>query len=141
MDERKIALIRSSWAAAAANPQMATELFYGRLFRIAPEVRPLFADDIRKQAAKLADTLGFIVDHIDRPDALLPAAEALALRHVRYGVSAAHYVHIGTALIWTLRQLLGPRFDAETEAAWTEAYAALSGAMIAAAYPGETLPA
>lgn len=113
---------------------MVAELFYGRLFRIAPATRALFPETMGEQHRKLIVTLGFIVEHLEDHAALLPAAEALAHRHVEYGVTADQYAPVGEALIWALRQLLGPRF-AETDAhAWATAYGVLSGAMIDSAY-------
>jgi nitric oxide dioxygenase len=79
-------------------------------------------------------TLGFIVDHLDAPEPLMAAAKELATRHVGYGVSKDQYASVGAALIKSLRQLLGPEFSAEDEAAWTEVYGGLSEAMIDAAY-------
>ncbi|MGF1445127.1 MAG: globin family protein [Pikeienuella sp.] len=135
LTEVQISLVRVSWSAVAGNPDMAARLFYGRLFRIAPETRSLFRDDMAAQGAKLTDTLGFVIDHLDAPEALGEAAHALARRHVGYGVLPGHYALVGEALVWTLAQMLGPRFDAETRAAWVAAYDALSRDMIAAAYP------
>jgi nitric oxide dioxygenase len=40
---------------------------------------------------------------------------------------------VGETLLWTLEQGLGEAFTPEVKEAWTEAYALLSGAMIAAA--------
>lgn len=130
----EIATIRASWAKAAQAAPMAARLFYGRLFRIAPETRALFAADMRAQGAKLIATLGFVVDHLDRPDVLTPAARELALRHVGYNVTADHYAPVGEALIWSLTELLGPAFGEAEKAAWLAAYGGLSGLMIEEAY-------
>ena len=40
-------------------------------------------------------------------EVVLPAASALAKRHVDYGVKAAAYTPVGAALLWTLEQRLG----------------------------------
>jgi hemoglobin-like flavoprotein len=73
-------------------------LFYGRLFEIAPEVKPLLRDDITEQGCKLMATLGVVVNSLGNLEAVLPAASALAKRHV-----------VGAALLWTLEQNLGLR--------------------------------
>jgi len=65
---------------------------------------------------------------------VLPAAKALAVKHVGYGVVAGHYKPVGEALIWTLGQGLGDDFTPATKDAWLAAYGALSGVMIAEAY-------
>ena len=130
-----VARIRRSWARAASAGDIVGTLFYNRLFEIAPETRTLFAADLDRQAGKLMQTLNWIVDHVDAPDALLPRAAALAERHVRYGVTPAQYPLVGQALVDTLAGALGAGFDAADAAAWGRVYGALSGAMIAHAYP------
>ena len=72
-----------------------------------------------------------------RTSASNKAAKALAVKHVAYGVTAAHYKPVGEALIWTLEQGLGPDFTPEVKDAWLSAYGALSGVMIAEAYGKE----
>ncbi len=135
LTERQVELIRTSWANVVPVQDMASTVFYGRLFRIAPEVRPMFPDDMRSQRMKLMKTLGTVVDALDDLDALMPAIRDLAINHVGYGVEAAHYGKVGEALMWTFERLLGPRFDDETRAAWVAAYGALTDAIIEVAYP------
>ena len=84
-------------------------LFYGRLFEIAPEVKPLLRGDMTEQGCKLMATLGVVVNSLGNLEAVLPAASALAKRHVDYGVKAADYTPVGAALLWTLEQNSGLR--------------------------------
>lgn len=79
-------------------------------------------------------TLAVVVNGLTNLDAILPAASALARRHVSYGVKPSHYTSVGEALLWTLEQGLGDAWNADTAAAWTAAYATLSGFMIREAY-------
>lgn len=130
----EVGLIRETWAKAAAAGPLTAQLFYGRLFKIAPETRRLFADDMTRQEQKLTATLGFVVDHLDRPETLLPAARDLAIRHIGYGVEAEDYAPVGAALIWALERLLGSDFGPAERAAWVKAYATLSDDMISNAY-------
>ena len=73
--------IRQTWALAAANPAT-PQVFYANLFRLDPTTKPLFIGDLKTQGAKLTATLSFIVDNLDNPETLMPAAEELARRHV-----------------------------------------------------------
>ncbi len=82
-------------------------------------------------------TLGVVVAGLKNLEAVLPAAKALAVRHVDYGVAAADYKPVGEALIWTLEKGLGEGFTPATKDAWLAAYGALSGVMIAEAYGKE----
>lgn len=134
LSAEQIALVRSSWARAAPVASLASRLFYGELFKLAPETKALFKSDMKAQGAKLIATLAFIVDHLDRPDTLLPAAEALAKRHLDYGVTAPQYAPVGEALLWTFDELLGADFGEPEREAWAEAFTTLSDHMIQAAY-------
>jgi nitric oxide dioxygenase len=84
-------------------------LFYGRLFETASAVKPLFRGDMTKgdmmeQGCKLMATLGVVVNSLGNLEAVLPAASALANRHVDYGVKAADYKPVRNALLWTPEQ-------------------------------------
>lgn len=68
------------------------------------------------------------------------APEALAKRHVGYGVTPDHYALLAEPLDFMLRQSLGDRCTPELAAAWQKAFAALAAAMIAAAYPAGDRP-
>ena len=133
MTPQDIALVQGSWAAVVPIKAQAAELFYGRLFELDPSLRPLFKGDMAEQGAKLTAMLNTVITGLTRLDTIVPAAQALARRHVAYGVKPEHYDTVGAALLWTLRQGLGPAFTPETEAAWTRTYGVLSSTMIAAA--------
>lgn len=130
MTPEQIALVRRSFGDILPIRDNMAAAFYKRLFTIAPETRALFAEDMTEQRVKLMDTLNVIVDRLDDPDGLTEAARALGARHAGYGVTTAHYVPVGAALIWAFEAQLGPRFTAPMRAAWADAYAALAGAML-----------
>jgi hemoglobin-like flavoprotein len=134
MTPAQIELIQQSFARLAPISDKAAALFYDRLFETAPEVKPLFRGDMTKQGRKLMATLALVVNGLNKLDAILPAASALAKRHVGYGVKAVHYATVGAALLWTLEKGLGPLWTPELGAAWTLAYTTLSGFMIREAY-------
>jgi nitric oxide dioxygenase len=79
-------------------------------------------------------TLAVVVNGLGDLNSILPAASALAKRHVAYGVTAGHYAPVGSALLWTLERGLGAQWTQELAAAWAAAYGALSGFMIGEAY-------
>jgi nitric oxide dioxygenase len=134
MTPQQIALVQASFAQVVPIADAAADLFYSRLFEIAPQVRPLFKGDIGEQGRKLMTTLGVVVNGLSDLDAVLPAAKALSVKHVAYGVTAQHYAPVGEALLWTLERGLGEDFDDHVRQAWADAYAALSSVMIAEAY-------
>jgi len=130
---RQIDLVQRSFARVLPITADAARMFYDHLFALAPETRALFRADMADQGRKLFLTIAAVVDSLDRLDDVIPVAQALAVRHVGYGVRDGHYALVGAALIATLDATLGDAFDAETAAAWNEAYALLSGCMLAAA--------
>jgi nitric oxide dioxygenase len=134
MTPEQIALVQNSFAKVAPISETAANLFYRRLFEIAPEVKPLFHNDMKEQGRKLMATLAYVVNGLTRPEDIIPAAEKLAIRHVDFGVKPEHYTPVGAALLWTLGQGLGDAYTPEVADAWVAAYTTLSGVMIKAAY-------
>lgn len=134
MTPSQVDLVQATFSKVAPISETAATMFYGRLFEIAPHVRPLFKGDMKEQGRKLMGTLAFVVNGLSNLDIVVPAAKSLATKHVGYGVTADHYKPVGEALIWTLEQALADEFTAETKAAWVAAYTTLSQVMIAEAY-------
>lgn len=134
MTPSQVDLVQKSFSKVAPIADQAAALFYGRLFEIAPEVKPLFRGDMKEQGKKLMGTLAVVVGGLTRLETILPAASGLAKKHVGYGVDAAHYAPVGAALLWTLEKGLGPDWTPEVATAWTTAYTTLSGYMISEAY-------
>jgi hemoglobin-like flavoprotein len=135
MTPEQVKLVQQSFAQVAPIADKAAEIFYGRLFEIAPSVKPLFHGDMAEQRSKLMAALAAVVAGLSNLSSVLPVASALAKRHVGYGARPEHYSAVGEALLWTLARGLGPQWTPEVAAAWTSAYATLSGFMIAEAYP------
>lgn len=129
MTPEHIVLVQSSFKSVAPIAAKAADLFYDRLFEIAPEVRQLFPANLSGQKVKLMGMLATAVNHLHQLDAILPAVRQLGERHKGYGVSAHHYAPVGAALLWTLEQGLGSAFTPEVRAAWSAAYATLAETM------------
>lgn len=129
MNPDQVQLVQTSFKAVVPIAAQAADLFYDRLFEIAPQVRPLFPADMSSQKMKLVAMLATAVNNLHQVDTILPAVRDLGSRHRGYGVTADHYAPVGQALLWTLEQGLGPAFTPEVKSAWTEAYTTLAGAM------------
>ena len=129
MDSITIRHLRESVALMPTGDHGPMEEFYGRLFQLAPEVRPLFTREIGLQARKLSEMLAWVIAHLEQPDELMTELRKLGARHGGYGVEINHYAPVGSALIWMFQQTLGGRFTPEMEEAWLEAYAFISGEM------------
>lgn len=136
MTPKQIHLVKTSWQQVLPIAEQAAELFYRRLFRIAPETRHLFKGDLKTQGQKLMNMINTAVNGLDELDELIPVAQELGRRHSDYGVSETHYRCVEEALIWTLQQGLGDQFTSEVQSAWRTIYAVLADTMKAGAEDG-----
>jgi nitric oxide dioxygenase len=134
MTPDQVQLVQQSFSKVAPIFEQAATIFYDRLFDVAPQVRAMFPDDLSEQRKKLMATLAVVVGGLNNLESILPAASALAKRHVGYGAVAAHYPVVGGALLWTLEKGLGDAWTPEVAEAWTAAYGTLSGFMVSEAY-------
>lgn len=125
-DEQKL-MVTDSFAKVAPIAETAAELFYGRLFEIDPETKPLFKKtDMKEQGRKLMQTLATAVGALYSLEQIIPVIEDLGRRHIAYGVKKEQYATVGEALLWTLEQGLGEDFTPEVKEAWTEVYGVLA---------------
>jgi len=134
MTPEQVQLVQQSFARVSPIADQAAVLFYDRLFEIAPQVRTMFPADMTEQRRKLMATLAIVVNGLSDLPSILPAASALATRHVAYGARPEHYPVVGSALLWTLEQGLGDGWTENVADAWAAAYGTLSGFMIEQAY-------
>jgi|TARA_B100000315_G_C14462617_1_gene534448 hemoglobin-like flavoprotein len=136
-----IAFVQATFRSVAEIQEQAAELFYGRLFEIAPELISLFKKDIKEQGRLLMTMIAAAVDGLDDLDSIVPAVKDLGVRHAGYGVKDEDYDTVGGVLLWTLEQGLGDAYTADVAEAWTVVYALLADTMKAAAADVEPQPA
>lgn len=129
MTPEQVELVQSSFKKVAPIADAAADIFYDRLFEIAPDTRALFPEVMTDQKKKLMQMIGVAVNGLRDLDAIVPAVKDLGARHVGYNVTEAHYDSVGAALIFTLEKGLGDDFTPETKAAWVETYGLLAGVM------------
>ncbi|RMA42492.1 globin domain-containing protein [Rhodophyticola porphyridii] len=137
LSEREKSILRESLLRFEEEREAMASLFYANMFKISPNLRPMFGSDIMGQTQKTMLELSAIVAILDDTDACARMIEELALRHIGYGVLPEHYPSVGEALLLTIQQVFGPRFSQEHYATWRAAYAEMSRIMIDAAYPDE----
>ncbi|HET7435690.1 MAG TPA: protein kinase [Thermoanaerobaculia bacterium] len=126
-------LVQTSFELVYARKQEAATIFYGKLFEIAPDVRPLFSKtDMRAQGDMLMNMLGAAVRGLDRLDELKPALEDLGRRHIAYGVQIPHYAMVEACLLYTVETIAGPAFNLDVKLAWTAIYNFIAQTMIEA---------
>jgi len=129
MTPKQIELVQSTWAKVMPISEQAAALFYGRLFELDPSLKMLFKTDIKEQGKKLMMMITAAVRGLSDVPALVPVVENLGRRHVGYGVKSEHYGTVGTALLWTLEQGLGPGFTPQVKEAWATVYHVLATTM------------
>jgi hemoglobin-like flavoprotein len=141
LNETQKLAIRQSWQLVVPIADTAADLFYKRLFELAPSYRGLFSEDIAPQKRKLLSMLAFVVKTLDWDDTKWkdPVAKtedaflvvlALGLRHAElYKIPDESYDVVGQALLWTLDYGLGEAFTTEVRDAWARVYGLLAQTM------------
>jgi hemoglobin-like flavoprotein len=135
MTPRQVELVQTTWEKCVPIADQAAALFYGKLFELDPQLKPLFKTDIKEQGKKLMTMITMAVRGLNDLGRLVPAIEDMGRRHVGYGVKDEHYATVGTALLWTLEQGLGPDFTPEVKESWTKVYTVLATTMQKASAP------
>ena len=133
MTPEQVALVQESFAKVAPIAPQAAALFYGNLFAADPSLKALFKGDMDEQGKKLMQVLATAVNSLKNLPGLVPVLQALAKRHVGYGVKDEHYATVGGALLLTLSQGLGDAFTDDVKEAWVTTYTLIADTMKAAA--------
>ena len=131
MNAQQIHLVKETWGFVITKSDEAGELFYNRLFEVAPGVRHLFKGEIKEQSRKLMNMVTYVIAKLDKLDTIVTEIKSLAQRHNKYGAKPEHYAVVGECLLYTLKTGLGERWNRQTEEAWVAVYTVLSTAMIA----------
>lgn len=129
MTPEAVKLVQDSFEKVAPIADTAADIFYDRLFEIAPEVRAMFPADMKDQKIKLMQTLTVAVKSLHKVETIVPVVQDLGVRHIGYGVRPEHYDTVGAALLYTLEKGLGDDFTPEVKDAWTETYMLVAGVM------------
>lgn len=133
MTPEQVKLVQESFKKVEPIAPQAADIFYGRLFEIAPEVRPMFPEDMSGQKDKLMSMLATAVNNLHQVEVIIPAVQDLGRKHVDYGVVDDHYQPVGEALIYTLEKGLGDDFTPPVKEAWLATYTTLQNVMTEAA--------
>ncbi|WP_229201808.1 globin domain-containing protein [Arsenicibacter rosenii] len=112
------------------DPVLLGDVFYGRLFIDNPALQSLFKSPMDEQYKKLIDTISVVVARLENLPELIPDIQALAQRHVQYGVKPEQYDLVGAALLWTLEKGLGRDWTPAAAEAWSRCYHTLAQTMI-----------
>lgn len=140
MNQRPTTNIRDTFTLLEGQTDVVAGLYYQRLFATTPSLRMLFDPEIEILGQAWMAAIKRTVDSLDKLDEV----ELLILMLARMGcwndaleLRAWHYEKMGEALLWTLRQRLGPAFTPPLREAWREAYALGVRAMSGGGRAGE----
>ena len=130
MTPDQLELISQSAGVATADPATFSASFYGHLFEIAPEVRPLFPEDMTELGEKLVDELVFLTNAATDLDNFVERARDLGRRHDSYGAEAGHYGSVRIALLHGLRSALADEWTTAHDEAWSSLYNLIAETML-----------
>jgi hemoglobin-like flavoprotein/NO-binding membrane sensor protein with MHYT domain len=133
MTIEQIELVQQTYRGVERAGGEVANLFYQRLFEIAPELRDLFPADLSDQKDKLLAVLASAILNLHKIESVTPVIRDLGRRHVYYGVEPAHYRPVGEALVWAIERVLGAGFTPAAKEAWIAAYTTLTKVMTDAA--------
>src|SRR5918912_1744111 len=109
-----LAALETSFDLVAPRGDELVDVFYARLFAVAPGVRPLFAGtDLKRQKTMLLGTLVLLRKSLRDLGAITPKLRELGARHVAYGAQPAHYPVVAQVLIASLAHVAGDAWRPE----------------------------
>jgi hemoglobin-like flavoprotein len=123
--------LETSFDLIAPRGEELMDIFYVRLFAVAPAVEPLFAaTDLQRQKRHLLGALVLMRNSLRNLDAIVPTLRELGARHVLYGARREHYPIVGEVLIASMAELAGEAWRPEYERAWAAAFDIVAGVML-----------
>ncbi|GIP37541.1 flavohemoprotein [Paenibacillus sp. J31TS4] len=128
-----IETIKATVPVLQAQGRQITTRFYQLLFEKHPELLNVFNHTNQRegrQQAALAGAVYAAAAHIDRLEAILPAARLIAQKHRSLGIKPEHYPIVGENLLLAIQDVLGLPADHEVIRAWGEAYGMIAQVFI-----------
>jgi nitric oxide dioxygenase len=133
MTPEQLQMVRLTFVQVMDRKAETARMFYDRLFEIAPDTKPLFRGTMEERITRLMDSLALGIGTLRDMPSLIGVLEAMARRHVAYGVRDEHYDKMGEALLWTLERVLGPAWTPDARTAWAALYGTVADVMRKAA--------
>ena len=126
-----VQLLRQSFDLVVERQPDLTKRFYEVLFERYPQTRAMFGrhNAPAKQEKMLQEALVAVLDHLEDAAWLQQTLGGLGAKHETYGVTREMYSWVGDALLLTLAEVGGDNWSPALDAAWAEAYGAISSMM------------
>eukprot|EP00291_Cryptomonas_curvata_P022400 CAMPEP_0172170956 /NCGR_PEP_ID=MMETSP1050-20130122/11618_1 /TAXON_ID=233186 /ORGANISM="Cryptomonas curvata, Strain CCAP979/52" /LENGTH=924 /DNA_ID=CAMNT_0012842321 /DNA_START=324 /DNA_END=3094 /DNA_ORIENTATION=+ len=94
------------------------DIFYAEIKSIAPDFLQLFVRPKALQYSTFIDQMDMLVGFAAGPEAFYEQIKPLAIRHMKYGVSAQMIKGYETVVMNVLKRTLGEQFNEESQQAW-----------------------
>lgn len=130
LTQEDIRIVQESLPTIRNHLEPASMTFYENLFKVAPDLRPMFREDLAGQGMKFFSTLHTIFEMLTNAEGARSEMGELAFSHSTLGVKAEHFAPMREALDMTLTETLGQDFTPEIRAAWLKSYDEVAGEMI-----------
>lgn len=133
LDEKTIAIVKSTAPVLAEHGETLTRHFYKRMFSHNPEVAPFFNpahQTAGKQQRALAGAITAYAANIDNLEILGGAVELIAQKHASLMIKPEHYPIVGENLLASIREVLGEAATDDIINAWAAAYGFLADILI-----------
>ncbi len=121
MNEYHIEHVRSSFKVVAFRGEELAEQFFTRLFQMQPALRRMFSGDAWQRDRDVMTGLGTLVKNLHRVEVIAYVLEDAGCRCERAGVQPHQFGIARDAMLASLRELLGSKWNAQLEESWTEA--------------------
>ena len=129
-------LLETSLALVDTPDDGLTTRFYDLLFERHPAVRPMFSEDMGRQAKMLRSAIISVVDHLDDPTWLTETLGELGSRHASWGVIAPMYGAVTECMVAAMAEIGGDAWTQQMTDSWVEALDAVAGLMLLG-YPAD----
>ncbi|MGF1621118.1 MAG: globin domain-containing protein [Rhodomicrobiaceae bacterium] len=130
MTPTQVEIVQDSFHSIGQQSQEASRIFYDELFRISPEIRQIFPEDMTQHKAKFVQMLGTVVRSLNQIATVSDHVVDLGRRHMAYDVEEEHYPVVCEALLAMLERIMGTDFTPEIKEAWNAAYDMLARVML-----------
>lgn len=133
MNRKESQLVKSTIPFLREHGETVSDIVYDNLLIQNPQLNNTL-NLIHLQDKTLARALTVVIlrfaSNINNISELIPRLERICQKHCTLGISPPHYAILGTLLVDSFEQVMGPEMTPEKKAAWTKAYKVLSNMLI-----------
>jgi nitric oxide dioxygenase len=104
MTPTQISVVQASWQKVDEKNHEVAEMFYQRLFELAPDLRQFYQADLQEYGTRLMRNLGNAVESLARLDSVLPMLQEFGQQRFERGIKDGHETAVRNAMLWALEQ-------------------------------------